>query len=206
MSTEADEAGIKPQELVELPANDFIEGGRSDFVLCWCNAALHITPGDLDRHTSQAQTCQGASGYMSQTGRRGYFAWHTEVRWTWEGGPVPCNAIGRAQVNWRRRPAYHRMRQVARNRLFRRCGLSSWRVANDLHQYEVKSATVILPTAASGRETCTSPTRIVRQVAIDTRAFLCDLRAGRTARARTRVAAREVRHSDGWDEALWVAS
>lgn len=28
VSTEADEAGIKPQELVELPANDFIEGGQ----------------------------------------------------------------------------------------------------------------------------------------------------------------------------------
>lgn len=30
MSTEADEAGIKPQELVELPANDFIEEVGSD--------------------------------------------------------------------------------------------------------------------------------------------------------------------------------
>lgn len=28
VSTEADEAGIKPQELGELPANDFIGGGQ----------------------------------------------------------------------------------------------------------------------------------------------------------------------------------
>lgn len=75
VSTEADEAGIKPQELVELPANDFIKWGGGDLsragVILQCMS--HLEPWTST--PSQAQTCQGSSGYMSsmsQTGPRGY--------------------------------------------------------------------------------------------------------------------------------------
>lgn len=47
VSTEADEAGIKPQELVELPANDFIKWGGGDLsragVILQCMS--HLEPG-----------------------------------------------------------------------------------------------------------------------------------------------------------------
>lgn len=43
----------------------------------------------LRQHTSQAQTCQGVRAVTCL--RRGLVDadWHTEVRWTWEGGPGP---------------------------------------------------------------------------------------------------------------------
>lgn len=75
MRTAAEEAGIKPQELVELPAHDFITGRGGDLfragVILQCMS--HLKP--WTSKSSRAQTCQGSSGYissMSQTGPRGY--------------------------------------------------------------------------------------------------------------------------------------
>lgn len=60
------------------------EGGSSDLSCAGVMLQCVSHSEALDQHTSQAQTPSGprqdASGYMSQTGPHGYFAWHTEVR------------------------------------------------------------------------------------------------------------------------------
>lgn len=56
------------------------KGGRSDLSCAGVMLQVYHTLKPWTSTPARPRPRQDASGYMSQTGPRGYFAWHIEVR------------------------------------------------------------------------------------------------------------------------------